>query len=644
MKFPEKLVLIGVDGAIPLLVEKLIKEGRLPNIAKIAKKGIFGKVLAPYPTVTPNNWTSLVTGAWAGTTGITDYHVHHPGEPLDVIYSGFNTKECSAEYLWDSAERAGKKVLLMKYSASWPPTIKKGIQVDGCGPNWTDEVHEICGENLFTNMRGYPLATQINFKPLDDDAEVLVSPLEFKPHHQLARKQLVFNIVGESTLDLTSIEPAVLYALLPSVNGAYKQLIISRSTEIEDKTAKLNVGDWSDWIKLCFSSKDKGIEGLTRFKLIELSEDAERFRLYATHVMPVKGWTQPDSIGPELIGKFGGFVQRPGWDGRIRGWIDDETFLELVNYQNEWMAEASVYLMKKYGCDLFFLQTHGPDYAHHLYMNMVDPLTNSDEKSRRYNFECLVKVYESVDRLVGKIVEAVDEKTLVVVVSDHGAQPHIGSVNVYKILADGGLLSFKEDESGRQVIDWSKTMAVPQRNCYVYVNLKGREPHGIVEPGEEYEKVREKVIELFLNYRDERTGKNPFCFVLKREDARVLGLYGDRIGDIIYAVHPGFGHEHGQQLSTAEFGLFGSMDSLLVIAGPGIKKNAEIKPTRWLVDVAPTIAYLLGIPVPRDADGSIMYEILEDPDGRLKETEALKREAENWRNAYEKMQSLIHIA
>ena len=76
--FPEKLVLIGVDGAILDLVKILMNEGELPNIAEIAAMGFFGSVLAPYPTFTPKNWTSLVTGAWAGTTGITDYHVYHP--------------------------------------------------------------------------------------------------------------------------------------------------------------------------------------------------------------------------------------------------------------------------------------------------------------------------------------------------------------------------------------------------------------------------------------------------------------------------------------------------------------------------------------------------------------------------------------
>jgi len=642
LEFPEKLILIGVDGAIPDFTERMMNQGKLPNIAAIAEKGIFGSILSPYPTVTPNNWTSLVTGAWAGTTGITDYHVHHPGDPLNVIHLGFNTKECRAEYLWDAAERAGKKVLLMKYSASWPPTIKKGIQVDGCGPNWTDEVHEICGENLFTNIRGYPMSSLIEFKSSDD---VLVAPLEFKPHPELARKiQAYYMTFSESTLDLSSIQSATLYAFLPSEDDAYKYLIISRSKNIGESVGKLREGEWSDWIKISFATKKGILEGMVRFKLIELSEDAERFRLYATHVMPVKGWTMPESFGPELLERFGGFVERPGWDGRTRGWIDDETFLELVEYQNRWMAEASCYLMKKYNCDALFLQTHGPDYAHHLYLNAADPITNPDEESRGRYYRILEEVYRSVDRLVGRISEVIDEKTLTVIVSDHGAQPFIAGVNVWRILMDAGLLFMKKDEKGNMVVDWSRTKAVPQRNCYIYVNLKGRDPQGIVKPGEEYKKIQEKIIELFMDYRDEKTGKKPFSLVLKKEDAVLLGLYGDRIGDIVYAVNPGFGHSHGQQLSTANFGSFGSLSCFLVMAGLGVKRGASIKPTRWLIDVAPTVAHLLGIPVPRNADGSIMYEILKDPDGRLKEKEALKREAENWKNAYEKMQGLIHIA
>jgi len=646
MTFPEKLVLIGVDGAISDLVEMLIKDGKLPNIGKIAEKGFFGRVLAPYPTVTPNNWTSLATGAWAGTTGIADYHVHHAGDPLHIIYSGFNTNECSAEYLWNAAERAGKRVLLMKYSASWPPTVKNGIQVNGCGPNVTDEVHEICPENLFTNMRGYPLANQVDVKPSDSDPNTLTTTLRIAPHPKkrifdARRMGLTATVPTVSELDLKSYEPFIFQVLLPQVKGQYRQIVISRSARIEDQVAALTVGQWSQPVAIGFDSKDKKVEGTIKFKLIELSEDAKRFRLYSTHVMPNEGWTKPTSIGPDLVKQFGSFIQRPGWEGIVRGWTDDATFLEQVEYQNKWMADASVYLMRKYGYDLFFLQTHSPDYAHHVYMTKAEPLTNPDEQSRTQTFGFLTRVYVSVDQLVGTITEAVDEKTLIAIVSDHGAQSSFSDVNLYDILAEGGLL-YRKDEDGVQVIDWSRTKATPHRQCHIYVNLKGREPHGIVEPGE-YEEVREKIIELLHDYKDKKTGRNPFSLVLKREDARILGLHGQGIGDLIFAVNPGLSHEHGRQLSTVKFGQFGCLDCLLVMAGPGIQKGAQPKPTRWLIDIAPTIAHLLSIPTPRDADGSIMYEILEDPDARLRETENLRREAENWRNAYEKMQGLTHM-
>jgi predicted AlkP superfamily phosphohydrolase/phosphomutase len=627
MIFPEKLVLIGVDGAILDFVVMLMNKGKLPNIANIAQKGVLGSVLSPYPTITTPNWTSIATGAWPGTHGITDYFVHHPGESLDVIYSGFNTKECSAEYLWDTAEKAGKKVILMKYSASWPPTIKKGIQVDGCGPGWPDEKHEICDENLFTNLRGYPFACETELKPSSKE-DKLIGRLKFTPHSHFK-----------------DLKPAFLYAILDPKDNKNKRLIISRSQMIEEQVTNLSVGEWGDWVDIEFKNGNgnENIRGLTRFKLIELSEDTERFRIYATHVMPEKGWTIPELVGSELLEKYGGFIQRPGWEGRTRGWIDNETFLELVDYQNNWMADASIYLMKKYGCDVFLMQTHSPDYAHHLFQNNADPLTNSDNDSLEDNLDCLISVYESVDRMIGKIMESVDKKTLVAVVSDHGAQTHDTNVNIHKILVAGGFLSLIKDKYGKQVIDWNNTRAAPQRTCHIYVNLKGRDPYGIVQQGEDYEKIRDEIIDLLMNYRDD-SGKCPFNFVWKREDARILGLYSDKVGDIIYALKPGFGGEHGQQLPTTKYGQFGSLDSLFAIAGPGIKVGAKIKPTRWLIDLAPTFSYLLGIPVPKDADGSIMYEILQDPQGRLKERKDLEREAENWRNSYEKMQGLIHIA
>jgi predicted AlkP superfamily phosphohydrolase/phosphomutase len=147
----KKIMLIGWDGASPKIIEGMMKKGLLKNFAKLTEKGTFINALNPYPTITAQNWTTISTGAWPGRHGITGYSVHHPGDPLDKIHTGFNTAECSAEHIWDVAEKVGKKCILVNYETSWPPTLKDGIVVHGSGPNYEDEFHKITPDIIFSN-------------------------------------------------------------------------------------------------------------------------------------------------------------------------------------------------------------------------------------------------------------------------------------------------------------------------------------------------------------------------------------------------------------------------------------------------------------------------------------------------------------
>ena len=157
-------------------------------------------------------------------------------------------------------------------------------------------------------------------------------------------------------------------------------------------------------------------------------------------------------------------------------------------------------------------------------------------------------------------------------------------------------------------IDWSKTRAVPVGPTGIYINLKGRDPHGTVEP-EEYERLRDEIIGLLYNYTDPETGKKPFTLVFRKEDARIIGLHGDTVGDIIYACIPESAH-HGLQLPTAEFST-GSQKGLLVLRGPGVKRGFVLERTAWLVDVVPTICHLMDLPVPAQCEGAVLYQALE---------------------------------
>ena len=397
-------------------------------------------------------------------------------------------------------------------------------------------------------------------------------------------------------------------------------------------------GSWSAPAYDKFLFEGKRVDTAFRFKLLHLpdAEDA-KFNLLCTTIMPIKEFTYPQDIGPELVDKLGPYYPRGGWESA--GAAGPETYLEYLDMHHDWLAGACQYLLKKEDWDLLYTQTHCHDCVHHLFMRCYDPITAG--KGRWSQEQCesyMERAYESADRMLGKVMECADDETLIVVVSDHGAKTWLAGVNIRRILIDKGLMVINQD-TGKVV--WEKTKAVPQRACYVYVNLKGRDPQGIVEPGEEYEAVRDEIIEALYDYVEPETKKRPFSLVLKREDARVLGLHGPRIGDIVYALHAQYGGEHGHGLATASFGR-GSLEAIILLAGPGIKHGFKHEGMTGLQDVVPTLCYMADIPFPYGCEGAIIYDALEDPSFKMKERAKLKKEIEEWKEEYERQVSITH--
>jgi predicted AlkP superfamily phosphohydrolase/phosphomutase len=245
-------------------------------------------------------------------------------------------------------------------------------------------------------------------------------------------------------------------------------------------------------------------------------------------------------------------------------------------------------------------------------------------------------VYESFDGMIARILEKADRRTLVVIASDHGAIPRGCNLDLEKVLAGAGILALRDDAS----VDWSNTKAAPLGDAHVFVNLKGREPDGAVDPAD-YENVREEVINALMDHVEPESGKHPIAFALRREDARILGLYGDHVGDVIFCVEPGHGLGQGQHLPTARWGSC-TLRSFLVMAGPNVKKGAQLERNVWLVDIAPTICYLMDIPFPKTMEGAILYQALQDPSFRLTEKGRLGANYERLRRAYDAEISLTH--
>jgi len=236
--------------------------------------------------------------------------------------------------------------------------------------------------------------------------------------------------------------------------------------------------------------------------------------------------------------------------------------------------------------------------------------------------------------MLGELLTTADEETLFIIVSDHaGTGSAQQLLDTRKVLEQAGFLVYKPDsDTGGRVVDWSKTKAFPQRDIYVYLNLKGRDPEGIVDP-KDYDATVDEVIQAMMDYKDPATGKHPFTLILRKEDAALLGLWGDRIGDIVYAVRPEFDLEHGSELPTARVGEL-TIRSLFFMKGPNVKKGLHLKRLTQLTAVAPTIAYLLGFPIPAQAEGPVLWEALEDPDFRLTQVKTLQKQLDRWKKLY----------
>lgn len=646
-KLETKVMIIGLDAPIAPRLYNFAKEGKLPHIGRLIDNGVFAEnCMVPFPTITPPNWTTIVTGSWLGTHGITCFNVHIPGDPLDKTHPGFDTSECQSEYLWNAAERAGKKSIILNYPSSWPSTLKDGIQIGGAGlslnewrtPDVTTGYACTLADDQLFSIEEYPQGTTIELQPASgwenapDAANLLeaASPT-LKCGMKLLYRRAKYPVQEKSWQML----------VVDSKGDGYDKVILSESKDAQTAFATLSVGQWSEVVTQEFNTEEGKKEAAFKCKLIELSKDAQQLKLYVTGLCALDGWSHPESVAAEIKSKDGLPLPHGAFAALNLEWVDPQTFLEVVDCQHIWYADAASYLMKNKEWDLYFMHAHCPDWSYHAFSNKIDPATAKGEDEWKLYQDVELKFYQSLDRMIGRILEAAGDEPLVVITSDHGAKATTRRINVGQILEKAGfMVTIEEGAPGRRQVDWSKTKAVPQRSSYIYVNLKGRDPHGIVEPSE-YEQVRDEIIKALYEYTDPETGKKPIALALKREDARIIGLYGDMIGDIVYALTPDFGGQHGNLLPTAQYGV-GDLRGLFIMSGPGVKKDCVLQRTVWLTDIVPTVCYLTELPVPKNAEGAVIYQALEDPDLKLKELQQLRKNYERLKNAFEKEQQLTH--
>ncbi|MGH3051259.1 MAG: alkaline phosphatase family protein, partial [Gaiellaceae bacterium] len=263
---------------------------------------------------------------------------------------------------------------------------------------------------------------------------------------------------------------------------------------------------------------------------------------------------------------------------------------------------------------LYAMVEMGTDRIHHGFWKHMDPEHPKHEPGNPYE-SAILDYYVHLDSLIGSLLRHADDDTLVLVVSDHGAKRLIGGIRVNEWLRREGLLATAAEPDGvttpRELgIDWSRTTAWGEGGYYarVFLNVEGREPEGTV-PAADYERVRDDLARRLEAIPDEN-GKPIGTRAYKPEELyeSVEGVAPDLVvifGDLLWRSVGTIGGEEGIHTFENDTGpddANHAQDGMWIAAGAGV--GAHRTRDAHLLDIAPTVLELLGLPVPGEMRGT----------------------------------------
>ncbi len=371
-------------------------------------------------------------------------------------------------------------------------------------------------------------------------------------------------------------------------------------------------------------------------------------------------YTYPPELAGELDRAVGGYRihMKPSY---ARGNIGE--FLDDLKVLTRKQVAATRYLMRGYAWDLLAVVYRGPDGVQHAACHATDPVhpLYTPQHAERYG-RAILDVYRQVDGHLAELMDLLDEDTTLVLMSDHGYGPlhafiyvnnwlmrwgmmrvrraplsrlrwlafHLGlsPVEVYDVLLRLGLGSLKgavTKGKNRGLlasfflsfadVDWSRTTAYAVGNGgQIFVNLRGREPQGIVAPGAEYERVVAEIVERLHEMTDPRTGERIELDIYRRDEL-YAGEHVDLLPDVVFLPRdlrrmPFGEYEFGSnKLVGPSWSISGThrMNGVVMFWGPGVQPGRELHGAK-IIDLAPTILALLDVEIPGHMDGRVLDE------------------------------------
>ena len=612
----------------PQLLKQFMQAGKMPNFSRLVSQGSYRLLTTSIPPQSPVAWSNLITGMNSGGHGIFDFihrdpktlqpyfsisrvegpkHAIHLGSWVIPLGSSSAEQLRKGEAFWEILDRHGVPNTIFRIPANFPPIPAKGETLSGMGT---------------PDLRG----TYGTFSFYTDDPTVAAGAVEGGQvvPVQVENSQVKANLIGpDNTFREGSPAATELFAV------AIDPLESVARIAVQGQEFVLREGEWSDWVRVEFQLIPffGNVKGMCRFYL---KQAHPRFQLYVSPInidpvdpaLPISTPSTYSRLLSEEAGEF--YTQGIAEDTKAlsAGMLDDKEYLEqartvLTEHRRMFDAEFS-----KFREGVFFFYFSSLDLNSHMFWRLMDPKhPGYNAALAAQNGSAIADFYGQIDQVLGEVLPRLDDHTTLLVLSDHGFAPYYRSFNLNTWLLNNGYIKLKNDANPDSSepfanVDWSQTQAYGVGLNGLYVNLRGRDRQGTVEPGAKASALIKDIKEKLLSVRDPQAGL-PVITRIDVASEVYQGPYSESGPDILVGYNRGY--RAGWKTILGAFPPEVLEDNLNPWSGdhcmdytlvPGVLlSNQRIAAeTPALTDIAPTILAEFGIAKSKGMIGQSVFQ------------------------------------
>jgi predicted AlkP superfamily phosphohydrolase/phosphomutase len=593
-----RVVILGLDGLSPVLVREMITEGELPEFRKLSEAGTMRDLETTCPGISPVAWSSFMTGVNPGRHGIFDFLMPDRKRYIALLSSvvtgtadrvvrlgpiSFRKKTTFARLLrrskpfWYYLRRYGIRSTVLRVPITYPPEPLDGHLLSG-----------MCVPDIRGTQGSYTILS--GTEPKESTGGI------WRPLTSAGNGVWRGSIPGPGT-----------GAETPTIGIELRHAGTKWTVKLQQQKLMLRPGVLSDWAHMTFRIGRARVRGISRFCLVRSDDPI----LYATAInvdpfSPVVPVSYPVHYSRYLSGLHGPFatlgLAEETW-ALNNAVLSEECFLDqawsIFDERRRMFFDA----LERTGTGLVVCVFDTSDRIQHMFW------------SHGFGEGSAIRdMYRRMDELLGETMSKLGKRDRLIVMSDHGFTSFDTCVDFNRWLVEEGYLVLEDGVEGSDTsfhgVDWSRSRAYFMGLTGLFLNLKGRESKGIVEPGEEASALQKEITGKLLALLTE-DGMKVVRSVRSSEEV-YNGPYRSEGPDMIIGTEKGFragwssvtGGIGDRLLYPNEMHWNGDHchDSNLV---PGILltswKHTAGKPS--IMDIAPTVLGLLGLEAPEYMDG-----------------------------------------